>query len=44
MFDKKNIYKKTANVLWLQYSYDGVKGNKTYRLSDLSDDLNIKNK
>ncbi len=39
MFRDENVYKKTANVLWLQYSYDGIKKGKTYRLYDIKDEM-----
>ena len=39
MFRSKNFYKKVVNVLWLQYSYDGIKSGETYRLHDLKDGI-----
>ena len=38
MFKSENFYKKIANVLWLQYSYDGIKSGETYRLYDLKEE------
>ncbi|MBN2544163.1 MAG: hypothetical protein JXB50_00100 [Spirochaetes bacterium] len=35
MFQEDTFLKKTANVLWLQYTYDGAKKVKTYRLKNL---------
>jgi len=38
MFKEETFVKKTANILWLQYTYDGAKQIKTYRLRDLIED------
>ena len=38
MFKSEIFYKKVANVLWLQYSYDGIRSGETYRLYDLKEE------
>ncbi|MCK4798534.1 MAG: hypothetical protein KAT05_14225 [Spirochaetes bacterium] len=38
MFKSDNYYKKIANVLWLQYSYDGAKSGNTLRLKMLEEE------
>ncbi len=38
MLKNDKFYKNVINVLWLQYSYDGIKSGETYRLNDLKDD------
>ena len=40
MFKGESFYKKATNVLWLQYSYDGIKSGQTYRLYDLKEEEN----
>lgn len=34
-YKEKNLYKEAANILWLQYSYDGAKSQATQRLKQL---------
>lgn len=39
MLKNDKLYKNVINVLWLQYSYDGIKSGETYRLNDLKEEL-----